>query len=110
MLAVDPYFDPKVTLGSVLVAGSMLVAAFTSAATALLAWRDLNWRVKNSEKWQSDHEKSCEQNETIINQLREIVTEMKSMVANSDKRIERGEVRIDRMETVLLRRGEPNRR
>jgi hypothetical protein len=103
LIYVDPYFDPKVTFGSVLVAGSMLVAACTSAATGIIAWRDLNWRIKNAEKWQEDHEEACKQNDAIIARLESLVTETKSLVASSDRRIEMGERRMDRIEGALLR-------
>lgn len=96
MVFIDPYFDPKITLGSVLVAGSMIVAACTSAATALMAWRDLSWRIKNSEKWQDDHDKTCKQNDEILSELKEIVVELKAVAASSEKRLERVESAVFR--------------
>lgn len=100
---VDPYFDPKITLGSVLVAGSMLVAACTSAVTALMAWRDLNWRIKNSEKWQDEHDKTCKQNDAIIDELKEVCVKLEAISSANDKRLER-------VESLVFRRDPSSRR
>lgn len=103
---VDPYFDPKITLGSVLVAGSMMVAAFTSATTALMAWRDLNWRVKNQEKWQVDHDLTCKQNDAIIDELKNVVVRLESISTSNDKRLERVESLVYRRDSPPFRRND----
>ena len=42
------HFDGTVTLGS-------LIAAVSFIVMSLFAWRDLDWRMKNIEKWQAKH-------------------------------------------------------
>ena len=85
--APAPWFDPKVTLGNILVAASFLFAGLGQIAAALLAWRDINWRLKNVEEWQKDHEASCMKQDEILDEMRLAVRELTTLSGQHERRL-----------------------
>jgi hypothetical protein len=74
-------FDPTVTLGNSITIVTFLVLS-------VLAWRDLNWRVKILEIWKSTHEHTAEERERNIGMLREAIVKIEALANGQDRRLQ----------------------
>lgn len=81
-------FDPTISLGNLIVGLSFLAAA-------LLAWRDINWRVKNLEMWKEAHLHTAEEALRNITMLREAVVGIQKIAEGQERRIVMVEDRLD---------------
>jgi hypothetical protein len=60
------HFDGTISIGNVLTTISFLVLA-------LVAWRDMNWRVKNLETWRKEHMVDADSRDAIIAKLDKVL-------------------------------------
>jgi hypothetical protein len=74
-------FDPTVTLGNALTVATFLVLS-------ILAWRDLNWRVRIIEAWKEAHQHTSEERERNISMLREAIVKIESLANGQDRRLQ----------------------
>jgi hypothetical protein len=72
-------FDTTINLGNILVAGSFILMA-------IIAWRDLTWRIKNLETWRREHMIDEEARDQIIARLDKIVAFIEREIQNRGKR------------------------
>lgn len=75
-----PTFDPTITLGNI-----FTVVAFLFAS--LLAWRDLNWRVRNIENWKEEHLHTAEEALRNIGMLRDSVVKLTAIADGNEHRL-----------------------
>lgn len=59
-------FDWTISLGNI-------VAGLTFTIAAVLAWRDLVWRVKNLETWRKEHQVDADSRDKIIRRMDKIL-------------------------------------
>jgi len=55
-------FDGTITLGNI-------ITALTFIFLAIIAWRDMNWRVKNLEDWRKTHEIDAHARDELIGRV-----------------------------------------
>jgi hypothetical protein len=55
-------FDGTITLGNI-------ITALTFIFLAIIAWRDMNWRVKNLEDWRKVHEIDAHARDELISRV-----------------------------------------
>jgi hypothetical protein len=55
-------FDGTITLGNI-------ITALTFIFLAIIAWRDINWRVKNLEDWRKAHEVDAHARDELISRV-----------------------------------------
>jgi hypothetical protein len=60
------HFDWTITAGNIIAAVSFVVFS-------VLAWRDMNWRVKNLETWRNEHMIDSDSRDIIINRMDKIL-------------------------------------
>jgi hypothetical protein len=87
-------FDPTITLGNA-------ITIFTFVVLCVLAWRDLNWRVKIIEEWKSGHEHTTQQALQNITLLREATVKIETLANGQERRLE---ILEGRWLTPLLRK------
>ena len=75
------HWSGEVTLGN-------LLSIATFGGLALLAWRDLDWRVRNVETWKEGHLHSVEEQVRNISMLREAIVGIKQLAEGQDRRIQ----------------------
>lgn len=97
------WFDPKVSLGS-------LIISLTFVGTALFHWRDVTWKIKNSQAWQADHEKEAGVQQAILSEVRDAVFQLKTLSEGQGRRITQLEDRLDRQVNFDRARNRPNER
>ena len=73
------HFDTSINLGNVLVAASFIFLA-------IVAWRDLTWRIKNLENWRSEHMIDSNARDSIIQRLDKIVAFIDREIKNRGTR------------------------
>ena len=61
-----PHLDPTITLGNI-----FSVIAFT--VMAIIAWRDMNWRVKNLEVWRREHMLDADARDRLLQNIDKIL-------------------------------------
>jgi hypothetical protein len=61
-----PHFDYTISIGN-------LITAFAFILCAVLAWRDMNWRVKNLEVWRKEHMVDADSRDQIITRMDKIL-------------------------------------
>jgi hypothetical protein len=61
------HFDWTITLGNVLASGSF-------AILAVIAWRDLIWRISNLEKWRQEHMIDADARDKILESVEKMIT------------------------------------
>ena len=66
LIAEGVHFDWTITAGNVIAAVSFIVLS-------VLAWRDMNWRVKNLETWRREHMIDSASRDIIINRMDKIL-------------------------------------
>jgi hypothetical protein len=84
----SPFFDPKISWGQILIAVSMFFAGMAQIITAVVAWRDLNWRIKIIEKWQADHEANCEKQDKTVDDLALAVQTFRTLTEQYERRFD----------------------
>lgn len=75
------HFNGDVSLGSILSVISFLVAA-------IVAWRDLNWRIKNLEEWKDIHYHSFAEVQANVALLREISSRLEQIAKGQERRLQ----------------------
>lgn len=81
LLQIVPYFSREITLGNIFTVITFLVAA-------LMAWRDLRWRVDNLEAWKAAHEHSAMQAAQNIGMLRESIAKLTAIASGQERRLQ----------------------
>jgi hypothetical protein len=73
------HFDTTINLGNLIVAGSFIFMA-------IIAWRDLTWRIKNLEVWRREHMIDSDARDQIISRLDKIVAFIDRELQNRGRR------------------------
>lgn len=60
------HFDWNVSVGNVFTATTFLIMT-------VIAWRDLNWRIKNLEIWRKEHMVDADSRDQIIQRMDKIL-------------------------------------
>lgn len=76
-----PHISSDISLGNIIAAASFLVAA-------VVAWRDLNWRIKNIEVWIANHTQTSKQTQDSLVYLRDAAISLKEIAAGQDRRLQ----------------------
>lgn len=63
------HFDWTISLGNIITAGTFLVFA-------ILAWRDMDWRVKNLEIWRNEHMVDADSRDAIIAKFDHLIVKL----------------------------------
>ena len=67
------HFDGTITLGSILSAVCFLFLA-------AVAWRDLNWRIKNLENWRKEHMVDADSRDELVRNSQLMLQHLKTLV------------------------------
>ena len=73
ILQTGVHFDGTVTLGSILSATCFLFLA-------AVAWRDLNWRIKNLEIWRKEHMIDSDARDALMRNSEMMLQYLKTLV------------------------------
>lgn len=81
-------FEPTISFGNVIWSLSCLVLA-------VAAWRDMNWRMKNMEKWQAITDEENKKRDAIITRLDKVLYHLSGGTEARGFYIRRDESRTD---------------
>lgn len=69
----DVHFSGEITLGSIL-------SSITFIAMTVVAYKDLQWRVRNLEEWRKEHMIDADARDKLLTSLSEIATKLNTLI------------------------------
>jgi hypothetical protein len=69
----DIHFSGEITLGSIL-------SSITFVAMTIVAYKDLQWRVRNLEVWRKEHMLDADARDNLLKSLSEIAVKLNTLI------------------------------
>lgn len=73
LLVPDIHFSGEITLGSIL-------SSITFIGMTVVAYRDLQWRVRNLEEWRKEHMLDADARDSLLRSLSEIAVKLNTLL------------------------------